>query len=181
MTSDKTKTIKKLWIGLAEYYRMNLTDNQLTMYAEDLEDLEISEVAQAFKRIRREELFEFLPLPAKIRSMILGSTKDLALDASNLIVEAMSRFGYTNPESARAFIGELGWKVVQREGGWQSLCERTTNDDLPILKAQWRELAGALYRRDQTGRGHEPPGLPSSKPMEQVSVMGNKLLKELPK
>lgn len=54
---------------------------------------------------------------------------------------AIARFGHTNPEGARKFIGEIGWEIVQIEGGWSKLCGSTKEHQIPALKAQWRNLA----------------------------------------
>lgn len=153
------QVIKKLLLGLAEYYGINLTPNQLSMYAEDLEDLDPQAMGAAIKRLRRTE--QFFPKPGIIRQAILGNDRDEAIEASNRIVEAMAKFGWNNPDRAREFVGELGWRVVEREGGWRALCERTENDDLPALKAQWRELAAVSVRRVRAGIA-EAPKLPGS-------------------
>lgn len=164
---SKIQAIKLLLNGLAEYYGTMLTPNRLSMYAEDLDDLELDEIGRAIKLIRRDPAQNFFPLPSKIRECIKGNARDEALEASNRIVQAMGKFGWTNPEGARAFIGELGWRVVEREGGWQGLCQRTTDDALPTFKAQWRELAAATLRREQAGVA-TAPGLPSSQ--EQLKL-----------
>lgn len=177
MNSTYSQEIKKLLVGLAEYYGITLTPTRLAMYAEDLEDLDISLIAGAIKNIRRNPNQKFFPLPAAIREEIQGNQRDEAVEAANRIVQAMGKYGYTNPERARSFIGELGWRVVEREGGWQALCERTTNDDLPTLKAQWRELAAVTQRRIE--RGHDQaPALPAPSP---VAILLPQIIKEVEK
>lgn len=156
---NKLQQIKRILNALAEYFQTTLTPTQLAMYAEDLEDLALEDIGAAIKRIRQNPQIARFPLPAAIRQEIVGSARDEALEAASRIVQAMEKYGYTNPEKARAFIGELGWRVVEREGGWQSLCQRTSSDDLPILKAQWRELAAASIRRVGIGLDNQAPRL----------------------
>jgi hypothetical protein len=62
----------------------------------------------------------------------------------------------------REYMGELAWAVCERQGGYQHLCDSTTNDDLPTLKAQWRGLALALCDSSRAGTIDQPPALPSS-------------------
>ena len=154
--SANTMQIKKLLIGLAEYFEKALTPGQLSMYSEDLEEFTLEEIGLAIQAVRRNPAQKFFPLPASLREEIVGNARDEALEASNRILEGMTRFGYTNPERAKQFIGELGWRVVEREGGWQYLCQRVQGDDLPILKAQWRELAAATIRRGNAGIDSAP-------------------------
>lgn len=147
LLEEKRKHIRKLLLGLAEYFRFQITSRELlNAYVEDLEDLDLNALGVAIKRARRES--KFFPLPAVIREYILGSTKDEAQEAAGKIVEAIHKFGWPNPDKARALIGELGWKVVEREGGWENLCKSIQDySELGMRKAQWRELAGAIARR----------------------------------
>lgn len=172
MNAQKLKELKKLYIGLAEYYRVEITPGQLNAYAEDLFDLDLDLVAAAISRIRKTPGNVFFPLPAVIREAVQGSARDEAIEASNRIVQAMSRFGWNNPEGARNFIGELGWRVVEREGGWQSLCQRTTNEELPTLKAQWRELAAVTQRRMVSGIDNAAPQLPGQDKKQLTHIAG---------
>lgn len=146
---NKIQEIKMLLNGLAEYYRTNLTAAQLAMYSEDLEDLTMDQIASAIKKIRMDKSEKFFPLPARIRELAIpGVDEDgEAREAAAAIVTAMIRFGSPNADRARAFMGEVAWAVVQMEGGWSHLCSTVQNDELAILKAQWRELAKVARAR----------------------------------
>lgn len=169
MSASHLQEIKKLLIGLAEYFRTTLTPMQLSMYAEDLEDLPLEAIGQAMRQIRRNASERFMPMPSQIRELVSGNARDEALEASNRILEAMAKYGYVNPDRAKLFIGELGWRVVEREGGWEALCQRTSSDDLPILKAQWRELAAATLRRGASGIDSRAPSLTRSDNKQQLT------------
>lgn len=155
--------VKKLLIGLAEFYGETLTPTRLKMFAEVLSDMPAVELERAIGVVTRDPRITRMPLPANLRQATRPSANPDhdALEASNRIVEAIDRFGWTNPKEAQAFIGELGWLVVQREGGWETICENTTARQLPTLKAQWRELAKAVAGRAQRGELETPPTLPS--------------------
>ncbi|WP_289460478.1 hypothetical protein, partial [Klebsiella pneumoniae] len=55
-----------------------------------------------------------------------------AQEVSGRIREAISKFGYANQQDAREYIGSLGWKVVERFGGWIYLCENHGLDLNPL-------------------------------------------------
>lgn len=74
------------------------------------------------------------------------------------IEEAMTKYGRNAHAKVREFIGELGWAVVG--GRWTHLCDSTTYDDLPTLKAQWRMEIRGTAARLKAGLTLAP-GLPS--------------------
>lgn len=170
--------MKKLLIGLAEFYGETLTPSRLNMFAQVLSDLAPSDVERAIALLTRDPRITRMPLPAHIRQAVRpdANPEHDALEASNRIVEAIGRFGYYNPRDARDFIGELGWRVVEREGGWETVCENTTTRMIPTLKAQWRELAKALYARAQRGVDDIPPALPpASGPSAIVTSLADRM------
>lgn len=148
-------------VAMSELYGRTLTEGALRMMADDLSDLDHEAVMAALVKYRRSEAGKFFPSVGQIRQLVCPELSDESesRDVASRIVEAMSKYGWTNPEKSRTHIGELGWMVVQREGGWQSMCEKTNNDDLPILKAQWRELAKTLRSQALRGSLDKPPGL----------------------
>lgn len=180
MTPAEIIQLKKLIIAMSLYYGQTLQDQVVALYAEDLSDLPFDRVVQVLKEVRRDPKTTRFPLPAVIRQRIAPEKRDPeteALEASNRIVEAVAKIGPYQSERARAFIGELGWLVVQREGGWMNLCETLTNDNQGMLKAQWRNLAKALWHRAELGQLDEAPALPSpagSKPERgELQSFGN--------
>jgi hypothetical protein len=82
--------------------------------------------------------------------------KFLARESASRILGAISRFGWCNPKEARAWMGELAWKVCEMQGGWVEICESTTNQNKVHLQAQWRDLAESILHR----KSDLPPGLP---------------------
>lgn len=159
MSTKKLSELKTMWLGLSLYYRQQLNKDQVRMYAEDLQDLELSDVGRAIQSLRQDPTQKFLPMPSQVREKIIGNANEDAQDSASRILEAIARFGYTNISDAQNYIGELGWAVVVREGGWQSICERTKSDDIPILKAQWREMAKVFRAKSNRGNFLNPPKL----------------------
>lgn len=160
------REIKKLLIGLAEYYDYDMSAQKLGMFAEDLEDIDPGILAEAIKAIRKDPTVRFFPRPAQIRERIFGNPEDQAEEAAGKIHQAIVKFGWARPEEARGFMGEIAWHVVGRCGGWQKLCEATYDDQIPILKAQWRKAAASHVRTESVQRitgpaiEHKPEHLP---------------------
>lgn len=167
MTSQERQALAALIVATSAYYGQMLADNVISMYVEDLSDLPFEKIIEAFKKSRRDPKTTRCPLPAVIRGMLDPSSnvEDAARDASSRIIAAVSKYGWNNFEQARTYIGELGWEVVKRHGGWQTLCESLTYSNMGMLQAQWRELAASIQRSGATqssGPALPPPSGPNN-------------------
>lgn len=142
--------IKKLIVKLAAYYEKTLTDEQVEMYSKQMADhLTAQDVSVACKKYIDDPANEFFPRPmskliALVRSPV--SQEALAHDSASKIKQAVSDCGYSDPIAARAFIGEIGWEIVRRSGGWSFICENLGTNKMPVLTfyAQSRDLAKSL-------------------------------------
>ncbi len=84
-----------------------------------------------------------------------------ARTAATLIMGAISKHGgIRDLERVRASIGELGWAVVERRGGWQVICDVVNYANMATYEAQFRELARAVIQRRRDGVDDVPPALP---------------------
>ena len=139
---SKRAEIMKLVAALGEYYDKALTPTQIAAYTEDLLCLEPEELAQAIVIYRNDPRHDRFPLPVKLKSMVGQALNpdDEAVLVAGRILNAIARIGPYQSAKAREAIGEVGWQVVECEGGWESICEVQT-DDIPTRKAQWRNLA----------------------------------------
>jgi hypothetical protein len=164
---NKQVELTKILLALAEYYERNLSPSQIAMYVEDLMCLEPEKLIESIKRYRNDPKNDRFPLPVKLKAMIgeAESPDDHARDASSRIVAAVSKYGWNNLEQAKAYIGDLGWEVVKRHGGWQTLCESLTYSNMGMLQAQWRELAASIQRSGATqSSGPALPPPPDNQP-----------------
>lgn len=159
MTDDEKKRLKKIIVGTGTVYGKEYTDGALLMIVDDLSDLAFDDVSEAYRKCRMDHMRRFAPLPAEIRHIVnpQENDEDEARDSAARIVAAVSRFGWANQLPAREFIGELGWMVVERQGGWATICGELTDQNIGMLQAQFRELAGSLRRRAKIGLLHVPP------------------------
>ncbi len=150
MTPQETQQLKALLVATALYYEHALPDEVLKMYVEDLVDLPYARVAIALKEVRRDPKIFRCPKPADIRARIEppDTAEAQAVVVANRIIEATGKYGYTNLERAKEFIGSLGWAVVAASGGWLRVCEQLNPSNLGTMRAQWTKLALSIR---QTG------------------------------
>jgi len=96
----------------------------------------------------------------------------MSRDISARIVGAISKFGYANSKDAKDYIGPVGWQVVSMTGGWTSICERATNDNISFLETQWRHLIAAHGMREisnlSLGAGEERLQIEKSSPLQKA-------------
>jgi hypothetical protein len=129
---------------LSAYYAQDLSDSVLKMYCDDLVDLDFSTVSTAMSSWRLNPKNNRMPLPAQIRQMVCPEIDQdsVAREIASRVIAAVSKFGYTDPNGAKEYIGETGWEIVRRFGGWQYICENLgVTLDLTMLTAQVRDLA----------------------------------------
>jgi hypothetical protein len=105
---------------------------------------------------------------------------DGAAMISAAIFGAVSRIGPYNTQAAREALGEVAWKVVQSEGGWQTLCEAVRFDNATTYKAQWRRLAEALLRSKESSAVREAIATGTPHPLNlPIEPGANSLLKRI--
>ena len=184
MNQDERVQIGAMILGMAEAMGRQLTEAGIKHYLQFLDDIDTGTVVWALQELIKTE--SRMPTVADIRRIAKPeesiTVEHDAIEASNRIVQAMGKYGWINPEQAKEFIGELGWAVVQREGGWRNVCEHTKTEDLPITKAQWRNLAKAIAIRARAGVLNSPPGLPkpTNEGMRLLGVKIDEVLKDVP-
>lgn len=176
---DNRAAISQIITGLAEYYDKQLSVTQLAMYVEDLLDVEPSKLLAAVREYRRDGRNVFFPLPAKLKALAYPESdpEAEAVEAVSRIVQAVANIGPYRTEDARSFVGELGWLVVTRDGGWQNVCQNLTEENMGTLKAQWRQLAIAQHKRAKAGLV-DAPALPT--PQTGGLIDMTKLLPRMP-
>ncbi len=80
----------------------------------------------------------------------LQTDEDAGREVGERIWNAICRHG-SQRFDLKSVLGEVGSRVVQMQGGWQSICDTATYDNASQLKAQWRELAEVLIRKARSG------------------------------
>ena len=125
MNRTEQNQLTAAWAAYAAFYRIQLADEVLKMYAEDLADLDYAQVAQAMVAFRRNPKNRFMPMPADIRGMLqpLVDNDSAAREIAARVVHAVTQFGWCNGITASEYIGEVGWQAVNRQGGWTHICQ----------------------------------------------------------
>lgn len=148
-----------------------LIEETIELYDQHLEPLGYERVCRALDRIIVERSSRD-PFPSikEIRMIIdpeLDPDQEAMVIASK-IVGAVARIGPYQSELAQHVIGEVGWRIVQCEGGWENICQTLTYDNQSTLKAQWRNLAKTFMNRS----AQDYLALPSSK-TQGLTSFGN--------
>ena len=162
MNIEEKKQIANLIMLRAELSGRTFSSQAIGMMIDDLSDLHAQAIIDLLKRWGQIE--NQFPSPAIIRSKLKPEIdeKDDVQESVNRIITAVPKYGYTNPSGAKNFIGELGWQIVTGSGGWQSLCENLTDDNIGIYRAQLRDYGISVWKRAKRGELNEAPSLPMS-------------------
>lgn len=149
----------KALIALAEYYNRPLTELQIAMYVEDLLVLSLEELNEAILIYRKNPRNTFFPIPSKLIECVRcsGDPESEATEAAARLIGAVSRYGYVNPREASEYIGEIGWSVVNRMGGWRNVCSLVNENNFGTLQSQFKQIALAQIRRAEYGFKDTPP------------------------
>lgn len=153
MNSEDRKALGRVILATAVYYGRQVSQDVLSMMIDDLSDLPINTVLSAYSAFRRDARNKFFPLPAQIREMITPQVdpESAARELAARITGAIPKFGYANSQEAREYIGELGWQIIQRQGGWTYICEHHgLRIDPTAFQAQIREQAKASLKYGDT-------------------------------
>jgi hypothetical protein len=144
-----SRAVKETIILTASYYNRQLSEQVLEMYIEDLADLDPTAVIAAYRAYRRNPKNLVFPLPAQIRALVAPDVdpESAAREIAARITGAITKFGWCNATEARAFIGEVGWGIVERQGGWMHLCQNHGVTIQPsAFQAQVRDQAASALK-----------------------------------
>lgn len=150
---EKRDFLKRL-AALAGQCQVTLDETMILLYDRTAArigyDVACKAVEKAFVTRRARDPF---PSVADLVALVRPGLKDedQAVEAANRIIQAISNHGWNNVKDAQAFIGEVGWYVVVRNGGWVAICERVKASDVGMHRAQFREAALAAIRRHKAG------------------------------
>lgn len=172
-----SQRVKEMIILTANYYQRTLNQPVLEMYLEDLEGYDDESVVQAYRAYRRDPKNKTFPLPAQIIDIMNPrvSVDAQSQEIAGRITQSISKFGYTGGASAREFIGEIGWSVVQRFGGWAEICRDHGVSIQPgQFFAQTRDMIKAKIEIEKAGKSEDRSMLEyKSNPQISQGEVGN--------
>lgn len=150
----KLKLIRDMVIENLIFYDSQVSDIKVKMFAQELEPYDLAAIDLAFRKFRMEKGRRMMPMPSDVVASISpqADPKDLGRETALRIRAAVSKYGWPQPEAAQAYIGQTGWDVVQRFGGWQHLCENlgVTIQETTFL-AQCRDAVESVVRLGEAG------------------------------
>lgn len=173
MTQDNLKQIQKIIIENLTFFDAPINELKVKMFAQELASFPAGEVGAAFSVLRKEAGRNKMPMPADVVKILFPQTDPNAeaQEAAARILQATSKFGYIDPEGAKNFIGSLGWRVVERFGGWKYICENLgVNLNASTFFAQARDVAKASIGREALGLANSPPSLDSQETNQFLQI-----------
>jgi hypothetical protein len=133
---------KKMFVSglqaLAVKTKYTLTEWDIDAYLEELEQYPYEKALLAMKSFFKNGTNKFPEIKDFKKAMGVAVQSQLEpIEEAKLIAQriegSIRSHGYTNPDKAEANIGPIGWKIIQLRGGWTSLCESVTEDNLSYV------------------------------------------------
>lgn len=152
---DDRKKLAYTLEATALYYGRKIEQQVLTMMIDDLIDLPVEQILEAYTMYRRNPKNRAMPLPAQIRDIVApaANPESAAREAAAKITQAITRFGYSNPGPAKEFLGDATWSVIQTFGGWNFICtSHGVTIDPSVFHAQVRDRLSDVHREGKTFR-----------------------------
>jgi len=142
--------IEKAIIRFCAGKNISVTKERVQMQADYLRGTEYSDdkIIDAIESLFGET--SFFPDASLILKKLKPDSNEIQIEAQGIadkILDANGRFSSFDQKAARNFIGEAGWFVVERFGGWDSVTNLTYSE-LNTARAQLRKIAeGAVYAK----------------------------------
>lgn len=149
---EKIKQIEKLLLDLAMIYRdEKVTRQHIRLWATILNDFSIEEIQKCAYAYIKDPENTWFPIPiTKLMTYLEESVdpKDEAKLIADRVICAVSKYGYTNGNQAREYIGDIGWEAVTEKYYWAYLCENLNSTlDEGTYYAQLRDSITAKLRK----------------------------------
>lgn len=159
MTAIERSKVGEYWLGLSQMYGRELPRTALKIMLDSVADLPAKEIIIALEEWSKNSKINRHPLPGEVRDILKKelSPDAKANEAANRIRMAISNYGWPDADGARRFIGELGWSVVLRFGGWGYICENHGLELNPLtFHAQARDSAKSILESARLGQFDRP-------------------------
>lgn len=149
-TKSHRVAIAKILVTLGEYYSKPLTEAQLELYVNNLENLSLEEISLATQIYIEDPDSRFFPLPNQLRKLVRPQSE--GIDIAGRIVSAISKYGPYQWDAAKEYLGDIAIEIVKRQGGWGFVCSNCTYSNIATLQAQWRDMANSLSSKSHQER-----------------------------
>ena len=136
----------------ASYYGEAMTKDRLESFVGLMRNCEPSEVEMAMENLMRNPEITRMPLPGKVLQEI--NPTETPIDAAQCLLlraqEAVTRFGFYQPDAAKEYVGEIAWSALGGEPGWRDFCA-VKSSEAGVARAQLRERLRVVIQRGASG------------------------------
>lgn len=103
---------------------------------------------------------------------------DLAREIADRIINAVGTIGYTHPDRAKKYIGDIGWEMLSENyGGYIRFSQELLSDKVEITRAHLRDSAILALKRNARG---EPISAPVNRGIDLIKrIAVTKSIKEI--
>jgi hypothetical protein len=199
-SKEQETTLLELLVATSAFFARELPDISLRMYAKILMEHEPDFVFEAMRNVMRDPKIRQMPTPAQILETVkpVITPTDDARDVAALLGKACRKKGdlwsagffqdgrahfegggkmhNTFEEAVIAEVGEVGFEVIRRIGGWGSFYTLWNNTTDSHFMAQMRDLAETVSKKSLGGVLYELPKLRKSQ--AQIEHERRQLLRE---
>lgn len=150
--------------GLGRFNKKDFTDDEtVRVWYPSFKDMSL-ETFRAGCRLAIDTLDDF-PSPRQLKELCTGNIRtdeQVGQDVAARIEHALrsARGGRTGWEWVKGHIGEVGCEVVQRCGGWHTICDIESDDEMPSKRKQWRDIATQIWQQHRAFGADSPIALP---------------------
>ena len=158
---NPNETMVKMLIALADVCGKRMNDTAMEIYVKELESFGVERVNRVLKTFFIKNKW---PSVYDIQKE-LGcapveplSQDEIARNDLTILMEAVRKDGWNQPERARERVGPRIWAYVQACGGWVTFTESIEGDNQPAIQAQLRESLKAFKHREDRQQYENLPG-----------------------
>lgn len=163
-TLEKEALLIKAVTATAKAAGKDVDDWGMDVWVDALSSVDDDAFARSLAFLRAQYKAQRLPSVKEVENAAhqRPADKNDRLEAVARICAAIRSHGRYNVEDARIFVGELGWAIVKRFGGWAAICDVESEKDLAVMRAQMIQLGESVQERASLGVLNEAPRLPDS-------------------
>jgi hypothetical protein len=163
MSPFERDIIGKALVSAAIFYdRSDFDKSKISLMISVLEkhfsECTAQEICRAIEKYISNPKNTIFPSPSRLQENLRNkvSNEDRALEIASRIRESVVRYGYCNQEAAKNHIGEVGWHVVTRFGGWTRICEDLgVKINIDTFYAQCRDLTRSQLNIDENEKRND--------------------------
>lgn len=129
-------------------------EHVLNFWFDALKDVPAQTIAGALKSLLKEPKFPSLGQVLSacgIETEKPVSDNELVQDAVSRIETAVRRHGTPWPDAARKDVGEFGWEIVTRAGGWSAVCAPDSETQFAFLLKELKQTGLSILKAKNLG------------------------------